>query len=309
MINLILVNQAEKQNPEDFEEIRRQIAAKADDILVHIVDTKARHWPISEEVSKLPTVTISFLPIRHFKSPRGPVFQGFEFRKSDQYVRLREIGVSVPDWQIIEADTKLDPDLWGPYVVVKPDLGKKGAEIRVKKTSRVRYKPPEAFPEEHPARNAPMLAQRFVYTGPWACYYRVVTLFGRTLLCWFCEIDHSYPALTSRYGFAEQGGVTIVSNKKTSRYKLGFDRAVISLAEEAHAAFPQQPLLGTDIVRDHETGALYVLECNPRGDTWMFSSYTGTEIQNAHNIDFRSQFGGLSLAADVLIEEARRRAR
>jgi len=308
MINLILVNQSEKQSPEDFEEIRSHINAKAGDVGVHIVDTKARDWPIAEEVSRFPTATVSFLPIRHFKSPRGPVFQGHEFRKSDQYVRLREIGVGVPDWEVIAPDTRLDPDRWGPYVVVKPELGRKGAEVRIKKTSKVRYKAPEDFPDTHPGRKAPMLAQRFVYTGPWASCYRVVTLFGNALLCWHCEIDHTYPALNARYGFGEQGGVTVVSNKKTSTYRLGFDRDVIALAEAGHAAFPEQPLLGTDIVRDHETGALFVLECNPRGDTWMFSSYTGTEIQKAHNIDFRTQFGGLPRAADVLMEETRRRA-
>jgi hypothetical protein len=309
MINLILVNQSEKQSPEDFKEIRSHIDARADDIAMHIVDTKARDWPQARDVARLPTVTVSFLPIRHFKSPRGPVFQGYEFRKSDQYVRLREIGVRVPDWEVIAPDTKLDPDRWGPYVVVKPELGKKGAQVMIKKTSRVRYKPPDAFPEQHLGRKAPMLAQRFIYTGAWACCYRVVTLFGKALLCWYSEIDHSYPELASRYGFSEQGGVTIASNKTTSAYQLAFDRDVIEMAEAAHAAFPEQPLLGTDIARDHDTGELFVLECNPRGDTWVFSSYPGTEIQKANNINFGTQFGGMRLAADILIEETRRRAR
>ncbi len=114
--------------------------------------------------------------------------------------------------------------------------------------------------------------------------------------------------MKSRFGFAEQGGITIVSNKRSSKYQLAFDGETIAFAEAAHAAFPEQPLLGHDVVRDHETGELFMLECNPRGDTWLFSSYTGTEIQKAHNIDFRAQFGGLSLVADILIEETRRRA-
>ena len=309
MINLILVNQSDKQSPEDFEEIRSHIAERAHDINVHIVDYKLRHWTLASEISRHPTFTVSPTPIRHFNSPRGPVFQGFEFPKSDQYQRLAKIGIRFPDWQRIESDTKLDPDRWGPYVVVKPELGRNGAEIRVKKTARVKYKPPDLLPDGHPGRKAPMLVQRFVYTGPWACCSRVVTLFGKTLLCWHCEIDHSYPALKSRFGFAEQGGVTIVSNKKSSKYRLGFDADVIAFAEAAHAAFPEQPLLGHDVVRDHESGELFMLECNPRGDTWLFSSYTGTEIQKANGIDFRSQFGGMSRVADILIEEARRRAR
>lgn len=308
MFNLILLTRSDKQNPGDFEEIRSYIAERANDINVHVVDAKSRPWPLASDISRHPTITVSPMPVRNFESLRGPVFQGFEFPKSDQYSRLAKIGVRVPDWQRVEPDTNLDPDQWGPYVVVKPELGRKGAGIRVKKTSRVRYKPPDLFPDRHPGRKAPLLVQRFIYTGPWASCYRVVTLFAKTLLCWHCEIDHSYPPLDSRFGFAEQGGVTIVSNKKSSTYQLGFDSEVIAFAEAAHAAFPEQALLGHDVVRDHETGELFMLECNPRGDTWLFSSYTGAEIQKAHGIDFHTQFGGLSLAADILIEETRRRA-
>ena len=309
MINLILVSRSDKQNPGDFEDIRSHITERAQDINVYIVDVKLQLWPLASEISRHPTITVSPMPVRNIKSPRGPMLQGFEFPKSDQYSRLAKIGIRVPDWQRIEPDTKLDPDRWGPYVVVKPELGRKGAGIQIKRTTRVKYKPPDLFPDWHPARKAPMLVQRFVYTGPWACCYRVVTLFGKTLLCWHCEIDHSYRALNSRFEFKEQGGITIVSNKRSSTYRLAFDEDVIAIAEAAHAAFPEQALLGHDVVRDHDTGDLFILECNPRGDTWLFSSYIGTEIQKENGIDFYAQFGGLSRIADILIEETRRRAR
>jgi hypothetical protein len=308
MINLILLSRSDKQNPGDFEDIRSHIAERAQDIKVHIIDAKSHLWPLACDVSRHPTITVSPMPVRNFISPRGPVFRGFEFPKSDQYSRLAKIGIRVPDWQRIEHDTKFDPDRWGPYVVVKPELGRKGAGIQLKKTGRVKYKPPDHFPDRHPGRKAPMLVQRFVYTGPWASCYRVVTLFGKTLLSWHCEIDHSFRSLNSRFDFKALGGITIVSNKKTSRYRLAFDEDVIAFAEAAHAAFPDQALLGHDVVRDHDTGELFMLECNPRGDTWLFSSWTGMEMQKEHGIDFHTQFGGLSLAADILIEETRRRA-
>ena len=68
---------------------------------------------------------------------------------------------------------------------------------------------------------------------------------------------------------------------------------------------PDQPLLGTDIIRDVETGELFVLETNPRGDTWYMSSATGQMIQDANGVDFTSQFGSLNIAADVLIAKTR----
>jgi hypothetical protein len=192
-------------------------------------------------------------------------------------------------------------------VVVKPELGRCGAEVRIKKTERVRYRPLEEFPEGHPAHKAPMLAQRFVYTGPWAVSYRVVTLFGKALLAWRCEIDHSYPALHKKFGFGG-GGITIVSNKRSSVYSLAYDQDIITFAEQAHKCFPDQALLGHDVARDCETGELFMLECNPRGDTWLFSSYTGTGIQRDHEINFYEQFGGLERVAEILIKETRKRA-
>ena len=90
-----------------------------------------------------------------------------------------------------------------------------------------------------------------------------------------------------------------------SRYRLSSDSEVIALAEQAHAAFPDQPLLGTDIVRDIDSGELYVLETNPRGDAWLMSSVTGNSIQADNQVDFATQFDALALAADRLIDKTR----
>ena len=103
--------------------------------------------------------------------------------------------------------------------------------------------------------------------------------------------------------------MTVVSNKKSSRYALAGDADVIALAGRAHRAFPDQPLLGTDIVRDVDSGELYVIECNPRGDTWYISSDTGRLIERANGVDFAAQFEALEAAAGVLIAQARARAR
>ena len=305
MKNLILVNQDNKQNRSDFVEICGYISELSDDVVPYIVDTKQGEWALAGEVCENPTMTVSYLPVRRFKPPRGPLFEGCEIPKSQQYQRLRADGVSVPDWQTIAPGDKFDAEQWGPYVVVKPELGRCGREIKVKRTKRVRYRSMDSFPDDHTASRAPMLVQRFVYTGQWASSYRVVTLFGKALMCWYCEMDHDLPPLKSRFGFADQGGINIVSNKRSSTYALSIESDVIALAEAAHQSFPDQPLLGHDVARDHETGELFILECNPRGDTWLFSSYTGVEIQKAHCIDFYSQLDGLTEAARVLIQRTR----
>jgi hypothetical protein len=59
----------------------------------------------------------------------------------------------------------------------------------------------------------------------------------------------------------------------------GADPDVLELARKVHAAFPNIPRLGTDILREAATGKLYVLERNPGGNTWHFSSPIGRECQ------------------------------
>ncbi|HEY5636715.1 MAG TPA: hypothetical protein VIS77_07400, partial [Burkholderiales bacterium] len=272
MPNLILVHQRSKQDPEDYRGIATRIAAQAPGIRVTVVDTKHEGAPPAPFAPDEPTLTVSPMPIKRFVPPRGALCQGFEHPKGDQYDALTRHGVAVPDWIRITPDIALDPAAWGPYVVVKPELGRKGAEIAIKRTGRVRWRDPLEYPEDHPVRKAPMLAQRFIYTGRWPSNYRVVTLFGATLLCWRCEASHAYVPLNTRWDFKARGGISVVSNKKDSRYALCDDADVIALARRAHGAFPDQPLLGTDIVRDADTGTLYVIECNPRGDAWLISS-------------------------------------
>ena len=291
MPNLILVHQETKQERADYEEIARRA-----DVDVFIVDTKASAVADARFDAAAPTLTVSPMPIKRFVPPRGAICQGFEHAKSEQYARLARLGLPVPKWTFVHANTALEPDDWGPYVVVKPDLGRKGAEIFIKRTGRVRYRAPG------------FLAQQFVYTGRWPVNYRVVTLFGRALMSWRCEADHRFVPLESRWDFKARGGITVVSNKKDSRYTLAAEADVIALAERAHGAFPDQPLLGTDIVRDADSGALFVLECNPRGDAWLISSVMGRMIEQANGLDFAGQFGALEIAAEVLARETVLRA-
>lgn len=308
MPNLILVHQEAKQDRADYDAIRERMSERAPDIAVYVVDTKAPALEDAHFDAAEPTLTVSPMPIKRFAPPRGTVCQGFEFPKGEQYTRLADIGVAVPQWARITPGAAFDPRDWGPYVVVKPELGRKGAEIFILKTGRVRYRPPESYPEDHPVRKAPRLVQRFVYTGRWPVNYRVVTLFGAALLCWRCEASHAHVPLESRWDFKARGGITVVSNKRDSRYTLADDADVIALACAAHRAFPDQPLLGTDIVRDADTGELWVIECNPRGDAWLISSAMGRMIEHANGVNFAAQFGALDVAARVLERETRVRA-
>jgi len=91
-----------------------------------------------------------------------------------------------------------------------------------------------------------------------------------------------------------------VSSGKGCTFTLDDDPEVVALAERAHAAFPRVPLLGLDIVRDADTGALFVIEANSLGLTWHFSTPKGLGFQKQFGFDLNAQFDGRRKAARVL---------
>ena len=84
---------------------------------------------------------------------------------------------------------------------------------------------------------------------------------------------------------------------------------VIALGERAHEAFPECPVLGVDIIRDRQSGRLYVLEVNPHGNVWHMSSLLAKKMDPKHVQDLYTQFNALDRTADVLIQKTRSSAR
>ncbi len=148
-----------------------------------------------------------------------------------------------------------------------------------------------------------MIAQTFVYTGEWPTTYRVVTLFGKVLLC-YRQVTRSRGApLKGRWGFTD--GISIVSNTKTMEIALVDDEEVMKLGSSAHdAAFPEIPLLQFDIARDIETGMLFVLECHPWEKFWPFAHGQSIRAQQQNEVDFDNQFGAMERAGAAIADRA-----
>ena len=230
--------------------------------------------------------------------------------KIAQYRHLDAQGLPIPKWTEIVPDTSLDPEEWGPYVVVKPSRGERGAYVWIHRTGRVRFRPRSEYPEGHPGRKGPMLAQGFVYTGPWPTAYRVVTFFGRPLAAIRYDGRNDLSPLDDPDNFRMTGGgVSIVASAQGSSIALNQEPDVLDLARRAHAAFPNIPSLGVDMVREKATGALYLLEVNPGGFAWILTNDNGREMQAEFGLDFYSQFKALDVIADRSIEIAREYAR
>jgi hypothetical protein len=232
----------------------------------------------------------------------GRFLSGTYLGKVEELTILEASGVPIPKWIEIKPSTRLDPEEWGPYVVEKPSHGRKGAFVRIRKTNRIRYVPPEELPKH---MGGPKIAQRFIYTGQWPINYRVVTFFGEVILC-FREItrDHGAP-LRSRWAFGDGGGISIVANTKKMEVTMVEDERLMELASRAHkAAFPDIPLLQFDIVQDAESGQYLVLECHPWHPWWPFSSLGALSVQKDHGVDFDGQFGAMERVGRIVALKA-----
>jgi hypothetical protein len=288
----------------DIEEIAAHIG---DDIKFHPFPTSRPHLWTPLRLFTRPTVTVEFDRPQHFNLIRGRRLRQLPRGKIYVTQKLRDAGLPVPMSEIITPQTILDPTVWGPYVVVKPDLGGRGAYVWIQRTGRVRHKESHELQEDHPGRHGLMIAEQFIYTGRWPVSYRVLTLFGEPLLSARYEGRHNVPPLEGPANFRRAGGgIPIVATAEGCTISLNNDPEILALARQVHAVFPKVPLLGQDIVRDTATGRLYVLEVNPNGGTWGFSNPSGRKIQADFRLDFYRQFDGLKTAARVLSEVARR---
>ncbi len=309
-INLTFFCYPKRFSMEQFTEVARRVRARYPHIVASARSTK-RWIPTALAIlaqTTRPTLSIELDRVRIVKPFRGHRLRQLEISKLDELRRLEAAEVPIPRWVEIVPGLKLDPAEWGPYVITKPTIGGRGAYVRVRKTSSVRHRLPEEFEEGHLGRDAPLIAQEFIFTGAMPVSYRVVTFMGRPVLAIRHEGRLQRP-LAGRFDFKATGGHNIVATAKGAKISLVFDSAILDLARKVHSAFPEVPVLGTDIIEDAETGRRYALECNPSGAVWLLSSGSGRRIQAEFGLDFLAQFNALDVVAEASAEAAERLAR
>jgi hypothetical protein len=205
----------------------------------------------------------------------------------------------------------LDPSQWGNLVIVKPtDIrsSSHGHGIVLMRPERVRYIAPADYPAGHPGRFGPMMVQRFVDTGEFINVYRVLTLFGQPLYCQLSKSPQRRVSLDAEDTVLEAS--TIAIQGLTARQRIfSYDADAVALAARAYRAVPEAPLQGCDIVREAATGRLYVLELNPGGNTWHFSSTFLARVRASENARVKQtrkgQLDAFATAAHVLAQRTR----
>jgi amino acid adenylation domain-containing protein len=255
----------------------------------------------SEEIAlpQRPTLTFSPALIRHRPRRPGRVFCGYPLSKREEYDALARANIAVPRWALLSADDQADLSGFDDYVVRKPNYGGRNAEVLIVRRDRIKWKP---ITTKSAGTSDSMIVQRFIYTGVLPTCYRVNTLFGQVLYAMKYQANSERPELPASADLKSavaQKGFTVSATAHGCFTELCFDEEVIRLGERAHAAFPEIPLLGFDIVREMPSGKLYVLEANAIGYTWTITGPTSA----AFGVNAAEQFDGLRKAAYILAEK------
>jgi hypothetical protein len=319
--NLILIHRG-PQYEQDFKEIARKVTAIDKDVTVYVLSNSSM-TQLPPLAWMWPTLVVALTSQYRLQVKRGTVLKNSQVEKFAQYEMFRKAGIPTPPTLPFRFGMMLDPLLFGEFVLIKPmdlDLTSHGAGIQLFRRHRLERMQPGDFPLDHPIRKARegYLVQKFIDTGPYPSYYRFQTFFGRVIYSWHSALKAPRPALDAPDSEIE--GSVIASQGGERGWQLVKESDVQRLVERVHVQFPEIPILGCDVIRDETTRALYVLECNPGGNTWHISSKTGEKIrlafgnakangfERANQLGRRmliEQYGAFDVAAKTLVEKTR----
>ena len=317
--NLILIHRGHADR--DFREIAEKVHALDSSITIFCVPASLEA-KIPDAEWRYPTLTVATTWNFNLPIKRGPVLKNHQIGKLAQQDILRQHGIATPVALPFSFGMKLDMTAFGEFVVVKPmdlNLTSHGNLVFLFRTRRLCRLKQQDLPPDHPVRQNPQsfLVQKYIHTGARPTCIRVGTLFGKALFCYTVEPTRHLPDLDVPDDLIEQAPVA--SNFGERIRRLVIEEEAIQLAEAVHKAFEPVPLLGVDIIREHSTGDLHVLETNPGGNTWIFSSKIGEETRISvgaakvpggdadaqGRLALIEQFGAFDVAARALADQTR----
>jgi hypothetical protein len=320
--NLILIHRGPEYK-QDFKEIAEKVTAIDKDITVYaLANSSVTQLPSLAWL--WPTLVVALTPEYRLQVKRGTVLKNSQIQKFAQYETFRKAGIPTPYTLPFRFGMTLDPILFGDFVVIKPmdlDLTSQGIGIQLFRRHRLERMGPRDFPLDHAIHKARegYLVQRFIDTGPYPCFQRIQTFFGNVMYCWEATLKILRAPLDAADSDIERAVIDIKGGDERDR-KLVKEPDVERLAQSVHAQFPDIPILGCDVIREESTQKLYVLECNPGGNTWAISSKIGEAprlffgnakvngFQRGNELGRRrliEQYGAFDVVAKSLVEKTR----
>jgi hypothetical protein len=270
--NLILIHRGPEYE-QDFVEIARKVRSIDRSIATNVLSYKSPSQ-LPQSVWSRPTLVVALINQFMLRVKRGTIIKSHTIHKIDQARIASEAGIRVPPLMPFSFGMRLDPILFGELVIIKPGDHKLTSKGRVQLFRRRRLEAmrPTDFPEDHPIfrDRRGYLVQRFIDTGPFPTYSRVLTFLGRPIYMANGALTIPRPDLSAPDSVLESANIAIQGGVPQRVW--GVDDDVRDMACKVGAAFSDAPLLAIDIIREQSSGRIYFLECNPGGNTWHFSS-------------------------------------
>ncbi len=271
--NLILIHRGPEYE-RDFDAISHKVFALDNDITIYSLDSNyAAELP--DSVWKKPTLVVALTSQFNLKIKRGTTLTNHVIDKIAQAAIVSRADINTPPTSLFKFGMKLDPILFGEFVIIKPrdvEFTSTGKGVQLFRRRRLETVRPEDFPADHPIFKARTgyLVQRFIDTGRFPTYNRVLTFLGQPIYSANGALTDPRPDLTSSDAVLEAANIAIQNGAKQRQW--GVEDDVLDMARKVGAAFSNVPLLAIDIIREQASGKIYFLECNPGGNTWHFSS-------------------------------------
>jgi hypothetical protein len=304
--NLLILHTPDLQASSDWITVRDKIQERAPDVEVRIADSSSRNSVTRRWQVTRPSLVFSASGLYDYRPAGGTIIASSNIPAAEQYSRLTAAGVSVTRTIGLTPGMLLKPEIWGEYVIAKPYGNRAGSDLRLVRTTDVgpRYL---ALTNNHANR---LLIKRYIHSVDERGYpveYRVLTMFGSVLYAARIRSLEKRPPLAE---FAKDfRGISSSDDARVKRHRtLAYEADVLQLARSAAAVFPEAACLGIDILRDSQTGELFVIEANSGGHIWHFSSKRSESYDPAFRRSLYAQFNGLDLVADLLIEKTRNEA-
>ena len=278
--NLLILQSTGEQDPSDWIAIQQRIERNAPDIEVRIANNGHSNSVTARWQVRRPSLVFSPIRLFDFVPRGGAVFCGHILGKDEQLQRLSSVGISTPRTAIFSTGDSFDPNEWGDFLIVKPNNMNSGKGVRLVRTVDVSAH----YDELTGLIDDRFLVQPFIDHSEdgYPTEYRVLTLFGRALYCARNRWGKLRPPLAEIA--ADPLGIIASNNKEMGGRVRSIcnDAEVIAFGERAHEAFPECPVLGVDIIRESQSGRLYVLEVNPHGCVWHLSSRLARKMDPNH---------------------------
>ena len=240
-----------------------------------------------------------------FSHCAGKIYAGSLIPKDVQLQRLAEAGVPVPDFAVLHDDFELDPNRFGPIVMAKTTrLTSHGRGMEMAQTADLAGLRWRHHPMIRATGAVPMIAQKFINTGEYPSHYRILTLFGEPIFGFRALSTVRRPAFDAAPEVLAAG--PFMAKHGQRRLIIPVELDVLDLARKTFDAISDVALHGVDIIREEGTARLFVLEINPGGNTWSFSSKWAALLKTELNMpDLSAQFDAWRTCARVLVQRTR----